>query len=51
VAGPDLPADAGNANAPAGIQTSSDGAVVVLPNGHVLITSGPVDATSAGQGF
>ncbi|RTL46398.1 MAG: hypothetical protein EKK53_04165 [Burkholderiales bacterium] len=51
VAGPDLPADAGNANAPAGIQTSSDGAVVVLPNGHVLITSGPVDASSAGKGF
>ena len=42
-AGPDLPADAGNANAPAGLQTSLDGAVVVLPNGHVLITSGPVD--------
>jgi hypothetical protein len=42
-AGPDLPADAGNTNAPAGLQTSLDGAVVVLPNGHVLITSGPVD--------
>ena len=51
VAGPDLPADASNANAPAGIQTSSDGAVVVLPNGHVLITSGPVDASASGQGF
>jgi hypothetical protein len=43
-AGPDLPADAANTNAPAGVQTSLDGAVVVLPNGHVLITSGPVDA-------
>lgn len=42
-AGPDLPADAGNTNAPAGLQTSLDGAVVVLPNGHVLVTSGPVD--------
>lgn len=42
-AGPDLPADAGNANAPAGLQTSLDGCVVVLPNGHVLLTSGPVD--------
>jgi len=42
-AGPDLPADAGNANAPAGLQTSLDGGVVMLPNGHVLITSGPVD--------
>jgi hypothetical protein len=42
-AGPDLPADAGNTNAPAGLQTSLDGCVVVLPNGHVLLTSGPVD--------
>jgi hypothetical protein len=49
VAGPDLPADAGNTNAPAGLQTSLDGAVVVLPNGHVLVTSGPVDA--GGQFF
>jgi hypothetical protein len=48
-AGPDLPADAANANAPAGLQTSLDGSVVVLPNGHVLITSGPVDP--AGQFF
>jgi hypothetical protein len=48
-AGPDLPADAGNTNAPAGLQTSLDGAVVVLPNGHVLVTSGPVDP--AGQFF
>jgi hypothetical protein len=48
-AGPDLPADAGNTNAPAGVQTSLDGGVVVLPNGHVLITSGPVDP--AGQFF
>ena len=48
-AGPDLPADAGNTNAPAGLQTSLDGSVVVLPNGHVLLTSGPVDA--GGQFF
>ncbi len=50
-AGPDLPADAGNTNAPNGVQTSSDGAVVVLPNGHVLITSGPVDPTPGSGGF
>jgi hypothetical protein len=48
-AGPDLPADAGNTNAPAGLQTSLDGAAVVLPNGHVLVTSGPVDPS--GQFF
>ncbi len=43
VAGADLPADASNVNAPAGLQTSLDGSVVMLPNGHLLITSGPVD--------
>lgn len=48
-AGPDLPADASNTNAPAGLQTSLDGAAVLLPNGHVLLTSGPVDA--GGQYF
>lgn len=41
--GPDLPADTSNINAPVGLQTSLDGCVVVLPNGHVLLTSGPVD--------
>lgn len=50
-AGPDLPADAGNPFAPNGLQTSSDGAVVVLPNGHVLLTSGPVDSSTNGAFF
>ncbi|WP_425955152.1 hypothetical protein [Xylanimonas sp. McL0601] len=50
-AGPDLPADASNPNAPAGLQTSSDGAVVLLPNGHLLLTSGTVDASAAGKSF
>ena len=51
VAGPNLPADPTNANSPNRLQTSSDGACVLLPNGHVLITSGPVDPSANGQFF
>ena len=51
VAGPNLPADPTNANSPNRLHTSSDGACVLLPNGHVLITSGPVDPSANGKFF
>lgn len=49
--GPDLPADAGNALAPAGLFTVIDGAACVMPGGQVMLVAGKTQAevSSTGQ--
>jgi hypothetical protein len=46
--GPDLPADPGNALAPAGLYTVIDGAACLLPGGQVLCVAGKTRSETSG---